>query len=86
MKTTRHDRAADTAETYPTGTPRLPDARRSLSMPRPPGSRVLDSHRLDAVAELKKLRQVGEGVPRLRTMYLATVAWLISMPSLSSSP
>jgi hypothetical protein len=33
----------------------------------------------------RKLRQVGEGVPRLRTMYLATVAWLISIPSLSSS-
>ncbi len=30
-------------------------------------------------------RQVGEGAPRLRTMYLATVAWLISTPSLSSS-
>src|ERR1700736_5146865 len=25
-------------------------------------------------------------VPRLRTVYLATVAWLISMPTLSSSP
>jgi hypothetical protein len=28
----------------------------------------------------------GEGALDLRTMYLATVAWLISMPSLRSSP
>jgi hypothetical protein len=31
-------------------------------------------------------RQVGEGALDLRIMYLATVAWLISMPSLRSSP
>jgi hypothetical protein len=30
--------------------------------------------------------QVGEGLPRLRIMYLATVVCLISMPSLRSSP
>src|ERR1035437_243210 len=35
----------------------------------------------------RKVRQFCEGgVPRLRTVYLATVAWLISMPSLRSSP
>jgi hypothetical protein len=34
----------------------------------------------------RKLRQVGDGVPRLRSMYFATVAWLTSMPSFSSSP
>src|ERR1035437_6115105 len=34
----------------------------------------------------RKLRQVEEGAPRLRTMYFATIAWLTSMPSLSSSP
>ena len=29
----------------------------------------------------RKLRQVGEGLPTRRTMYFATVAWLILMPS-----
>jgi len=41
---------------------------------------------MPAACVLKKLRQVGEGVPHFRTIYLATVAWLISRPSLSSSP
>ena len=31
-------------------------------------------------------RQVGEGLPTRRAMYLATVAWLTSMPSCKSSP
>src|SRR5579863_996509 len=34
----------------------------------------------------RKVRQVWEGGLRCRTMYLATVAWHTSMPSLSSSP
>jgi transposase InsO family protein len=34
----------------------------------------------------RKLRHVGEGVPARRLMYFATVAWLTSMPSFSSSP
>jgi hypothetical protein len=34
----------------------------------------------------RKLRQLGEGVARLRIICFATVAWLISMPSLSNSP
>jgi hypothetical protein len=34
----------------------------------------------------RKLRHVGEGVPIRRAMYFATVAWLISIPSLRSSP
>jgi hypothetical protein len=32
------------------------------------------------------LRQVGDGLPRLRSMYSATVLWLTAMPSLISSP
>src|ERR1700736_3997098 len=34
----------------------------------------------------RKLRQVGEGSLGRHGMYLPTVAWLTSMPSLSSSP
>jgi hypothetical protein len=34
----------------------------------------------------RKLRQVGEGALRRRARCLPTVAWLTSMPSLSSSP
>jgi hypothetical protein len=35
---------------------------------------------------VKKARQVWDGGLLLRTMYFDTVAWLTSMPSLSSSP
>jgi hypothetical protein len=43
----------------------------------------------DAVGVIRlrrKLRRLGEGAFGLRTMYLATVAWLIAMPSLRNSP
>ena len=42
------------------------------------------SDALDLIAQ--KTAPGWEGAPRLRTIYLATVAWLTSMPSLSSSP
>ena len=34
----------------------------------------------------RKLRQVGEGTAGRHGMYLPTVAWLTTIPSLSSSP
>jgi hypothetical protein len=41
---------------------------------------------IPAISLRRKWRQLGEGLPPLRHMYLATVAWLTSTPSFNSSP
>ena len=45
-----------------------------------------DAQRLDTRRRLELFRQVCDGGLRWRTMYFATVAWEISMPSICSSP